>query len=98
VGLKDISEIVTASDYRILVSRSANRPRAELYAFNLEEPIPIVGIPLKSGDAEVSLDLQTLLNRIYDRARYALTIDYAPTPIPPLRKTAQTWAQQKIAN
>jgi hypothetical protein len=97
---------VSASDYRILLSRwsstdhrsSASRPRAELYAFNLEEPIPIVGIPLKSGDAEVSLDLQTLLNGIYDRARYALTIDYTQTPIPPLRQTAQSWAQQQIGN
>jgi hypothetical protein len=95
---------VAASDYRILVSRwsptdhrsSPSRPRAELYAFNLEEPIPIVGIPLKSGDAEVALDLQTLLNGIYDRARYALAIDYTQTPTPPLRKTAQAWAQQLI--
>jgi predicted transcriptional regulator len=95
---------VAASDYRILVSRwsptdhrsSASRPRAELYAFNLEEPIPIGGIPLKSGDAEVVLDLQTLLNGIYDRARYALAIDYTQTPTPPLRKAAQAWAQQLI--
>jgi predicted transcriptional regulator len=88
---------VTASDYRILVSRSASRPRAELYAFNLEEPIPIVGIPLKSGDAEVALDLQTLLARIYDRARYALTIDYTQTPVPALRKSAQDWANKRVA-
>jgi Protein of unknown function (DUF4058) len=95
---------VAASDYRILVSRwsptdhrsSASRPRAELYAFNLEEPIPIVGIPLKSGDAEVALDLQTLLAKIYDRARYTLTIDYTQTPTPPLRQTAQAWAQALI--
>jgi predicted transcriptional regulator len=87
---------VAASDYRILVSRSASRPRAELYAFNLEEPIPIVGIPVKSGDAEVALDLQTLLNRIYDRARYGLAIDYTQTPIPALRKSAQAWAKQRI--
>ncbi len=95
----------TPSDYRILVSRwsptdhrsSASCPRAELYAFNLEEPIPIVGIPLKSGDAEVALDLQTLLAKIYDRARYALTIDYTQTPVPALRKSAQDWAKQCVA-
>jgi Protein of unknown function (DUF4058) len=87
---------VSPSDYRILVSRSASRPHAELYAFNLEQPIPVVGIPLKTGEAEIPLDLQTLLARIYDRARYALTIDYTQTPTPPLRATAQTWAQQII--
>jgi Protein of unknown function (DUF4058) len=75
---------------------SASRPRAELYAFNLEDPIPVVGIPLKSGDAEVALDLQTLLTGIYDRARYSLAIDYTKTPVPPLRETLQTWAKQRI--
>jgi hypothetical protein len=97
---------VTASDYRILVSRwsptdhrsSASRPRAELYAFNLEEPIPMVGIPLKTGEAEIPLDLQTLLNGIYDRARYALTIDYTQKPVPALRQSAQAWVQQLIGN
>jgi Protein of unknown function (DUF4058) len=87
---------VDASDYRILVSRSTSRPRAELYAFNLEEPIPIVDIPLKSGDPEIALDLQTLLNGIYDRARYRLAIDYTQTPVPALRQSAQAWAKQFI--
>jgi Protein of unknown function (DUF4058) len=85
---------IAPSDYRILVSRSATRPRAALYAFNLEDPIPVVGIPLKTGDAEVPLDLQALLSGIYDRARYRLAIDYAQTPVPPLRQSAQAWAQQ----
>jgi hypothetical protein len=89
---------VAASDYRILVSCSTKRPRAELYAFNLEEPIPIVGIPLKTGETEIPLDLQALLNGIYDRARYRLTIDYTQTPVPALRQSAQIWAQQLIDN
>ncbi len=87
---------IEPSDYRILVSRSASRPRAELYAFNLEQPIPVVGIPLKPGEAEIPLNLQTLLAGIYDRARYALTIDYTQTPIPPIRQTAQAWTQALI--
>ncbi|NJM47030.1 MAG: DUF4058 family protein [Alkalinema sp. RU_4_3] len=89
---------IAPSDYRILVSRSTTRPRAELYGFNLEEPIPVVGIPLKAGAAEVTLDLQTLLAGIYDRARYALSIDYNQTPIPPIRQTAQAWTKEQINN
>jgi Protein of unknown function (DUF4058) len=72
--------------------------QTQLYAFNLEEPIPVVGIPLKTGEAEIPLDLQILLNGIYDRARYGLTIDYAQTPIPQLRQSAQAWAQQRIGD
>jgi Protein of unknown function (DUF4058) len=89
---------VPPSDYRILVSRSTQRPRAELYAFNLEEAIPTVVIPLKAGETEVSLDLQALMAGIYERARYRSAINYTQTPVPPLRPSAQAWAEQCIAS
>jgi hypothetical protein len=31
---------VEPTDYRIVVSRSSQRPKADLYSFNLGEPIP----------------------------------------------------------
>ena len=34
-------------DYRILVSRARERPRAFLYQFGLREPIPTIPIPLR---------------------------------------------------
>ncbi|MGA7937036.1 MAG: DUF4058 family protein [Kovacikia sp.] len=66
----------TSSDYRILVSRSHLRPNADLFAFNLPDPIPVFPIPLHTGDPEPIVDLQWLLNNIYDRARLDLSIDY----------------------
>ena len=44
------------STYRILISRASSRPEAELYPFNLREPIPIFPLPLQSGDAEPAID------------------------------------------
>jgi hypothetical protein len=87
---------ISPTDYRILVSRSHQRPRAELYGFNLEDPIPNIVIPLQPNEVEIPLDLQNLLRRIYDRARYGLSIDYSQPPIPALRVTAQDWAKQRI--
>jgi Protein of unknown function (DUF4058) len=63
------------SDYRILVSVSERRPKAQLYAFNLRQVIPSIAIPL-NGIASVALDLQPLLHRVHDRARFELAIDY----------------------
>ena len=40
------------SHYRILVSRSKNRPKADLYAFNLQEIIPAFPLPLLREDEE----------------------------------------------
>jgi hypothetical protein len=69
-----------ASHYRILVSRSGTRPKAALYAFNVGDRIPTVPIPLQSDDIEPLLDLQSLLNEIYDQGGYGFRIDYQRAP------------------
>ncbi|BAZ11010.1 hypothetical protein NIES4071_28340 [Calothrix sp. NIES-4071] len=77
---------VITSDYRIIISRSYQRPKAELYAFNLQQSIPAIPIPLRSGEDEPVLDLQLLLHKIYDRARFKLGIDYSKACTPKLSK------------
>ncbi|MEA5507997.1 DUF4058 family protein [Halotia wernerae UHCC 0503] len=67
----------TAADYSILVSRSYNRPDADLYTFDLKNPIPVFPVPLCEGEPEPMVDLQRLLNQVYERARFDLAIDYA---------------------
>jgi Protein of unknown function (DUF4058) len=69
------------SDYRILVSRSNCRPQADLFLFNLQDPIPDFILPLRSGDAEPIVNLQTLIHLLYDRGSYDLAIDYSAEPI-----------------
>jgi len=77
--------------YRILVSASAARPQASLYAFNLQEPIPAFPLPLQPGDPEPVVNLQSLLADIYDQSGYDLVIDYNAEPIPPLSKDEAQW-------
>lgn len=79
--------------YRILVSKVYRRPRADLYAFNLPNIIPSFPLPLRSEDCEPIIDLQALLNDIYDHACYDLKLDYRGEPIPPLSETDTTWAK-----
>ncbi|MBW4674286.1 MAG: DUF4058 family protein [Desmonostoc geniculatum HA4340-LM1] len=71
----------TQNDYRILVSRAENRPQSDLYAFNLPDVIPSFPLPLRTGDSEPLVDLQSLLVGIYDRASYDLVIDYSQQPV-----------------
>ncbi len=80
----------TKSDYRILVSTSNSRPKAQLYAFNIRQEIPQISIPLSSGTAMI-LDLQPLLHQIYDRARFKLAIDYQKQPTPKLSSEDTAW-------
>ncbi len=62
------------------------RPSADLYAFNLPDPIPIFPLPLALEDAEPTIDLQTLLEQVYQRSGYDYLIAYqqdVSLPLPP---------------
>ena len=82
-------------DYRILISRSEQRPQADLYGFNLPEPIPDFPLPLKNSEESISINLQNILEALYDRAGYEYRINYQqPVPPPNLSPENQTWIAQ----
>jgi Protein of unknown function (DUF4058) len=81
-----------AAHYRILVSRSNQRPGADLYLFNLPDAIPAFPLPLRGGDVEPMVDLQALLNTVYDRAAYDITLDYTAQLVPALSESDAAWA------
>ncbi|MBD1856989.1 MULTISPECIES: DUF4058 family protein [Leptolyngbya] len=80
-------------DYRILICRGNERPRCDLYAFGLRQPIPTIPIPLVPGEAEPMLDLQSLLHRVYDKGRYQLAIDYTRPLQPKLSEADGQWVE-----
>ena len=80
------------SHYRILVCRGNSRPYADLYAFNLQDVIPSFPLPLRAGDTEPVVDLQMLLNEVYDISGYDLVIAYTREPVPPLAEPDAAWA------
>src|SRR5262249_3364460 len=84
-------------DYRILVSRGASRPRAWLYAFGVRQAIPAIPIPLLPRDPEPSLDLNTVLHALYERARFDLRLDYNKPPSPPLEEEDAAWARDIVS-
>ncbi|MEB3357141.1 MAG: DUF4058 family protein [Synechococcales bacterium] len=87
-----------SSHYRILVSRGNRRPSADLYAFNLQDRIPLFPLPLKPGDAEPIVDLRPLLDQVYDRAGYELVVDYAQAPVPPLSEAHGAWVRARLTD
>jgi hypothetical protein len=84
------------SDYRILMSRGRQRPRAYLIAFSLRQPIPVFSLPLLPADEEPEVSLQHILHDLYRRARFDLRLDYRQPPVPPLSPTDTAWAQELI--
>lgn len=85
-----------AADYRILVSRGNERPLADLYVFNIPDAIPSFSLPLRAGDVEPIVDLQALLNTVYDRAAYDFTLDYTAQLVPALSEADAAWAESLL--
>jgi hypothetical protein len=90
--------VSAATCYRILVSRSHQRPRADLFGIALQQPLPSFPIPLKPNDREPLVHLQEIFNGVYDRARYTSRIDYRqPVPPPALLPTDRNWVEGLLA-
>ena len=66
-----------ATDYRSLVSRADSRPKADLYGFTLEQPIPDFPLPLKERGEVAWVRLQAIVDGIYQRGGYELRLDYS---------------------
>lgn len=85
------------ASYRILVSRANQKPLGDLYLFNLPDMIPQFPLPLRGGDVEPIVDLQGLLNGVYDRAAYDITLDYTAQLVPGLSEADAAWADALLS-
>jgi len=82
--------------YVICVRRAAHPWEAEVYPATYREPLPTIRVPLRPTDADVTLNLQSLITQCYDRGRYAATINYARDPDPPLPLVEAQWADRLL--
>jgi hypothetical protein len=86
---------VVLRDYYVMVRRMEEWPRVSVWTFSLRDRLPVVPIPLKAPDPDVHLDLQEVLDRVYDAGGYEDYI-YARTPEPPLSEEDTQWARQVV--
>ena len=93
----DISQVPVAyrGPYRICVVRAWRALNAQVYRVSLRQRLPIISIPLRKTDKEVSLDLQLLIDMVYENGRYDET-DYSEDPEPPLARPDALWADQLL--
>jgi hypothetical protein len=85
-----------AAAYYALVSRSNERPRAGIWPIEVRDPLPVIPIPLRGPDADALLDLQKLIQHVYDAAGYEDYI-YSGSPQPPLGDADSAWAAQLVS-
>ncbi|MCI0565030.1 MAG: DUF4058 family protein [Nitrososphaera sp.] len=87
---------IPRTPYLVTLTRGASN-RVEAWAVRLSDPLPVVPVPLRQPDPDVALDLNFALHAIYERAAYALSVDYSQPPPPPeLTAEEQTFVAQLL--
>jgi hypothetical protein len=82
--------------YVLMVAR-ARKPQACLvWEGHFQRPLPPIPVPLARPDPDLSLNLQPLIDTIYQRFRYARSIDYAVELTPSLSPEEAAWCRQQL--
>lgn len=92
-----MSTPLPSGDYFVIVSRAPRRPRAQVYAWPLLQPLPTISVPLRQPDPDVPLDLQAAFTAVYDRARYQLTLEYDEDASRRLSESEHAWLRERLA-
>ena len=66
--------------YSVLVSRRERRPSADFWSIGLRDRLPSIPVPLRPGQPDATLDLQAVLDRVYDEGGFAYLIDGRARP------------------
>lgn len=101
VGSEIEGEPLDEADYILLVNRGYEiNPGiwSDIWPVTLDQPLPLLPIPLEPPDPDVLLDLNATVRTVYERAAYARRIDYRdPVPPPALRPATAKWLQAHLA-
>src|SRR5437763_1790427 len=81
--------------YHVCVRRAWIENQFEFYKVPLRERLPVIKIPLRPTDQDVTRDLQALLDQAYRLGRYD-DIDYRGEPEPPLDADDAKWADELL--
>ena len=89
-----ISNTLPSVAYFVFLSRADRRPRVDTWPIGLDQPLPLVPVPLLDGDPDVCLDLQLAWNTIYQLFSYDRAVNHSGRPVVPLSLEQQTWADE----
>jgi hypothetical protein len=91
-GQRIQSDTLSTCDYCTIASRVENRPQASVWAWRLRDELPVIPVPLRAPDADVSLDLKQVIDQVHDGGRYGNDI-YSRSPEPRLSPDDDAWAR-----
>ena len=83
--------------YVIVRSRADRRPRADVWPVTFRDRLPTIPVPLRGDDPDVPLDLQAILDTLYDLFGLNVGLNYGRPPAVPLSPVDAAWAADLLA-
>jgi hypothetical protein len=90
-------EPLESGDYYAFVFRRPRLPQVEVYAWTLQERLPVIPVPLTGDDPDATLDLQAAFTTTYDRAGYDYALNYRAPVEPPLGPAVAEWVRTVLS-
>jgi len=85
-----------SSPYTLLVARKLFAPNCRVWPAHFRRSLPVTPIPLLHPDPDVKLNLQSMLETIYERFHYGRSIDYTRPLAPPLSDDDSKWLAEQL--
>lgn len=83
-------------DYYVMVCRSWQYPKADIWTFSIRNSLPQVPIPLGPKMPEPLLPLRECVDRVYDEGSYQMELDYHLPLTPRLNKADIAWVRDLL--
>ncbi len=77
--------------YLVWIWRARDPEHLAVHRIPLRVRLPVIRIPLRPGDADVSVDLQAILDQCYRNGGYD-DFNYRAAPFPPIEADDAAWA------
>jgi hypothetical protein len=84
------------SPYTLMVARAKKYQLCLVWRAHFQQPLPPIPVPLTKPDPDIPLDLEPMIDEIYQRSRYARSIDYTQPLTPPLGPDEAAWLHQQV--
>lgn len=96
-GQRPFNHPYLPKNHYIITLVRAETNRTDVWGFDIKDPLPTVPVPLKAPDPDVPLNMGEVLNIIYERSLYHLSINYDDIPPPPaFSEEDQAWMKELL--
>ncbi len=88
-------ELIPKAKRRLYMMSVQCRTKTKVFGASLREPLPVIPIPLRPKDHDVSLNIQQIIDLVYERGRYA-KLSYQTDPEPPFSPEDAAWVDELL--